>query len=183
MADLSVIGQSTVIRGNVRGSGPIEVLGRVEGEVATNGDVLVGDRGVVLGNVSGAAVRVAGEVTGDLTGSDAVLLGDNARVVGDLRAPRIGITEGALVRGSVQTSAQSPPPAQRSAARAAQEPERARPPARIEPAPRRAPPRAPAQPAPAAAAKPTKVAPKPPPPVVPVLSKRSRGRKKKTRAR
>jgi cytoskeletal protein CcmA (bactofilin family) len=182
MADLSVIGQSTVIRGNVRGDGPIEVLGRVEGEVTTNGDVLVGDRGVVLGNVSGAAVRVSGEVTGDLTGSDAVLLGDNARVVGDLRAPRIGITEGALVRGSVQTDAQAaPPPAHRSTARAPQEPERARPPTRIEPAARPAPPRAPAQPV--AAAKPTKAARKPPPPVVPALSKRSRGRKKKTRSR
>jgi cytoskeletal protein CcmA (bactofilin family) len=180
MAQSSVIGHTTVIRGNMRGQDSLEVLGRVEGDVTSHADVLVGDQGVVHGNITGAAVQVGGEVNGDLTGSDSIVLAEGARVVGDLRAPRIGITEGALIRGSVQTDSGPAPAAQRTPSHAQAEPERGRAPIRAEPAPRREPAKPMAKPqAPAKRA----AARTPPPPVVPALSKKSRGRKKKARAR
>ncbi|MBN2196916.1 MAG: polymer-forming cytoskeletal protein [Polyangiaceae bacterium] len=103
MSDTSIIGRATTIRGHVRGTGAIRVDGRVEGDVSTDGDVEVGPEAQIRGSVSGATLRVAGAVAGDLTGGVAVLLENGARVVGDLSAPRIGVTEGALVRGNVET--------------------------------------------------------------------------------
>jgi len=47
---------------------------------------------------------VRGAVKGDLVGEHAVVLEDGARVVGDIRAPRVTIAQGALVRGYVQTA-------------------------------------------------------------------------------
>jgi cytoskeletal protein CcmA (bactofilin family) len=185
MTESSVIGQTTVIRGNVRGDGAIELLGSVEGDVSATGDVSLAESAAVHGNLTGAAVRVAGTVNGNLTGSESVSLAETARVVGDLRAPRIGIAEGALVRGTVQTEEpRTTAPTPRATAAGAAEHERARP----------APPRAVAriQPAAAAAPKPApKAAPKaaakaarqPPAPVVPALAKGTRGRKKKARSK
>jgi cytoskeletal protein CcmA (bactofilin family) len=104
----SVIGRGTVVRGNVRGSGSLEILGRVDGDVNVGGDVVLGEEGAVKGNVSGASVTVAGAVQGDVRASDAVLLERGARVVGDLTAPRIGVSTGALVRGLVRTDGEAP---------------------------------------------------------------------------
>lgn len=103
MSDGSIIGRSTTVRGHVRGTGPIRVEGSVEGDVTTDGDIDVGPEARIRGDVSGATLRVGGAVAGDLTGTEAVLLIAGARVVGNLSAPRIGVAEGALVRGNIET--------------------------------------------------------------------------------
>jgi len=103
MAALSVIGRGTVVRGNVRGPGGLEILGRVDGDVSVNGEVVLGEEGAVRGNVSGTKITVLGMVQGDLRGTEAVLVERGARVAGDVASPRIGIASGALVRGNVRT--------------------------------------------------------------------------------
>jgi cytoskeletal protein CcmA (bactofilin family) len=103
MAYASVIGSSSVIRGNVRGETSLEILGRVEGDVGITGDLSLGPDAVVVGTVSGARIVIGGSVQGDVTASEAVVITETGRVVGDLAAPRIGMSEGALVRGSVRS--------------------------------------------------------------------------------
>ncbi len=103
MANPSVIGQDTVIRGNVHGQGSLEIYGRVQGDIRVDGDVVLGERSEIRGSVSGAQIRVSGMVEGDLRGAEAVLVEPGARVAGDMIAPRIGIANGALVRGMVRT--------------------------------------------------------------------------------
>jgi len=92
-----------VIRGNVRGDTSLEILGRVEGDVGVTGDLSIGPDAVIVGAVSGARVLVGGSVEGDVTGTDAVVVSETGKVVGDLVAPRIGMSEGAQVRGNVRT--------------------------------------------------------------------------------
>ena len=105
----SIIGRTTRIRGNIAGPGPIEVLGQVEGDVVSSDDVTLGEQAQVQGNITGTTLRIAGAVAGNLEGSEAVLLEAGARVIGDLTAPRIGIAEGALVRGRVRTDGAEAP--------------------------------------------------------------------------
>src|SRR5215831_2755912 len=99
----SVIGRGTVVRGNVRGSGSLEILGRVEGDVTVSGELVVGEEASVRGSVSGSHITCSGAIQGDVRGAEAVLLERGARVVGDLTAPRIGVATGALVKGLVRT--------------------------------------------------------------------------------
>jgi cytoskeletal protein CcmA (bactofilin family) len=103
MTELSVISTTTVVRGNVRGQGSLRVDGRVHGNIEVTGDVALGPDAEVQGNISGASIAIAGIVSGDLTGTEAVMIEAGAKVIGDLRAPRIGIGDGAQVRGSVET--------------------------------------------------------------------------------
>lgn len=103
MSSQSVIGRGSVVRGNVRGEGSLEILGRLEGDVSVTGDVVVGESGAVRGDVSGNRISVHGAVQGALRGREAVLIERGGKVIGDLTAPRIGIAGGALVRGNVQT--------------------------------------------------------------------------------
>ena len=52
MADTTVIGRASFVRGRVSGSGDLEIAGRVEGDVACSGEVVVESSGLVAANVS-----------------------------------------------------------------------------------------------------------------------------------
>src|ERR1700683_5467911 len=99
----SVIGRTTRVRGRITGEGDLDVQGFVDGEIAVGGDVTIDAQGMVGGGVRGRRLVVRGAVKGDLVGEEAVLLEEGARVVGDVRAPRVAIASGALVRGFVET--------------------------------------------------------------------------------
>ncbi len=192
-ANVTVIGRSSRVRGNLTGEGDLEIQGFVGGDVAVSGDVTIDAQGLVDADVRGRRIVVRGAVRGHLTAEEAILLEEGARVVGDVRAPRVAIGSGALVRGYVQTG-DAPAPAASARARGASTsdnaaPSRAQSAAR--PAARPAPLAAPRAVAPAPAA--PKPAPKvdvpasaahepppapaaqaarrPPPPVVPALKK------------
>ena len=102
-ANVTVIGRTTRVRGRIVGSGDVEVQGFVEGEIAVGGDATVDVHGLVGASIRGRRLLVRGAVKGDLLGEEAVILEDGARVVGDVRAPRVAIAPGALVRGYVET--------------------------------------------------------------------------------
>jgi cytoskeletal protein CcmA (bactofilin family) len=102
-ANVTVIGRTTRVRGRVTGSVDLEVQGFVEGEIAVGGDVTVDSPGIVGAGIRARRLIVRGAVKGDLVGDESILLESGARVVGDLRAPRVAIAQGALVRGYVQT--------------------------------------------------------------------------------
>lgn len=157
MRSPSTISASTVVRGNIGGDGSLEIFGRVEGSVTMTGQVIVAVDAAVKGNVSATEIQVAGSIAGNLTASDVLMLNTGARVVGDLAGARIGIAEGALVRGLVRTEGE-PPLAKQAHAAVAR-------PALSPSKPAVAPPRAAF---PGAAARPTAaaVAPRPAPPKV-----------------
>jgi cytoskeletal protein CcmA (bactofilin family) len=103
-ADTTVIGKGARVRGKISGTATLEIHGHVEGEIDVDGDLTVGDGGTVASDLAGRRVVVRGAVKGDVTGQEAVVLEDGAKVVGDVRAPRVAIAPGALVRGYVETS-------------------------------------------------------------------------------
>jgi cytoskeletal protein CcmA (bactofilin family) len=102
-SNVTIIGRATRVRGRLMGAADLEVQGFVEGEIAVAGDVTIDTTGMVGAGVRGRKLIVRGAVRGDLVGEEAVLLEEGSRVVGDVRAPRVAIAPGALVRGYVQT--------------------------------------------------------------------------------
>ena len=182
-ANVTIIGRTTRVRGRVTGAVDLEVQGFVEGEIAVGGDVTVDTQGIVGASVRGRRLVVRGAIKGDLIGDESILLEPGARVVGDVRAPRVAIAPGALVRGFVQTGDADAAGARATRAQSAARPAPAQPaarPAHVAPpvaAPKAAPVAAPAkvtrpQPPPAARAAPAPANPgprRPPPPVVPAL--------------
>jgi cytoskeletal protein CcmA (bactofilin family) len=195
MSDSSVIGAGTVVHGNLKGEGSLEVYGRIDGDVQMTGDVRDGESAAVRGQISATTISVSGSVAGDLQGSEAVLLERGAKVVGDLTAPRVGIANGALVRGNVRTEGELSIAHKRPAAPAAaakpvvvpaakpappppkSAPYAAKPVAKVEPRPLPAPVEvavAVAAPAP----RPKEPDRRPPPPVLPSLGKGAKGKKK-----
>jgi cytoskeletal protein CcmA (bactofilin family) len=184
---ISVIGRTTRVHGRVTGAVDLQVHGFVEGEIAVGGDVTVDTHGMVGASVRGRRLTVRGAIKGDLVGEEVIELEDGARVVGDVRAPRVTIAAGALVRGFVQTGEPVEAPSRAARAQSAARPTVASAPKTVAAPPAA---RAPAPPPPAAMPAPPKPAAKqadamgamstssansaprrPPPPVVPALKK------------
>jgi cytoskeletal protein CcmA (bactofilin family) len=175
----SVIGRTTRVRGRITGEADLDVQGFVDGEIAVGGDVTIDTQGMVGGGVRGRRLVIRGAVKGDLHGEEAIALEDGARVVGDVRAPRVAIAPGALVRGFVETGEGSGAQARTARAQPAARPAAA--PPRVAPPASKAHVAAPSKPAEKAAstahasAGNNTAAPagprRPPPPVVPALKK------------
>ena len=98
----SYIGKSLIIKGELSGSEPVHIEGRVEGSISF-GDchVNVGRDGVVMSNVEAGEVIVRGILQGNLTVIDRVEVHGGGSVMGDVAAGRISIECGAYFKGSV----------------------------------------------------------------------------------
>jgi cytoskeletal protein CcmA (bactofilin family) len=99
----SVLGETAVVIGNVKGAGDLEIRGRVQGSVEVTGRILVANSAVVLGGIDAVHISVAGQVRGDLSASDGVHIHASGHVEGNIFAPRVGIDTGARVRGVLRT--------------------------------------------------------------------------------
>ena len=97
----TVITNSTIVRGRIEGAEDLDILGRVEGQIALEGAIKIEASARVDGTVSATSLHIHGILVGDATAADTIHLTADAQVVGDLTAPRIIIDEGALVRGLI----------------------------------------------------------------------------------
>jgi cytoskeletal protein CcmA (bactofilin family) len=199
MANQSSIAVGTVVRGRIQAEGDLEVLGQVEGSIATKGALEIGQGALCKSELRARRVVVRGAVAGDVHAEETLVLEPGARVVGNLSAPTVGIRPGALVRGHVQTGRSAGPAAAAARAdapakRPAERPAVATRPAAVatreaakvsakaaperQPAPRAAAvePRAAAAPKPRAAVAPAADARKPPAPVLPRASSQAQRR-------
>lgn len=103
MAERTIIGAGSVVRGNVRGDGDLEIAGRVEGVIDITGELLLLAGGAIQASARASRIIVRGTVSGDLIGETSVQLEAGARVIGDVRSPSISMAEGAMLRGRLET--------------------------------------------------------------------------------
>jgi len=105
----SVIGNNTVITGNIRTEGSIRVDGKIVGNVVTQADAAVGINGVVEGSVDARNITVAGKVMGTLTAAQKLVLEGKSVMKGDIRTARLVVDEGAVFDGRSAMTAGSAP--------------------------------------------------------------------------
>jgi len=94
------------IRGELEFSSYFRVDGRVEGTVRSRSELVVGDGGVVEGEVEVARCIVGGEVRGTIRASEQVLLHTSAKVWADIHTPALVMEDGAFLEGSVSMDSQ-----------------------------------------------------------------------------
>ena len=96
------IGKSLVIKGEVSGSEPLHIEGRVEGPIAApDCHVSIGRDAVVMSNVHAGEVIVRGTMHGNLTAVDRVEVHSGGSLTGDVSAGRVTIELGAHFKGNV----------------------------------------------------------------------------------
>ncbi|HEY6465128.1 MAG TPA: polymer-forming cytoskeletal protein [Candidatus Acidoferrales bacterium] len=101
----SRIGPGLKIRGEITGSSDMYIDGDVQGTVRVgSGRLTVGPNGRVQADLEAREIVVNGTVLGNLKATDRVQLGSSGSVQGGVVTPRIGIDDGARLRGNVETA-------------------------------------------------------------------------------
>jgi cytoskeletal protein CcmA (bactofilin family) len=99
----TVIGQGLKIRGEVSGSSDLYIDGDVQGKInLSDARVTVGANGHVQADIEAREIGIEGTVDGNLKARDSVRLGATSKVQGSILTPRIGIEDGARLRGKVE---------------------------------------------------------------------------------
>jgi cytoskeletal protein CcmA (bactofilin family) len=108
-AEMTLIGKSVVIKGELSCSEDLYIDGQVEGTINPKGNRLtIGPNGRVKANVNACAVVVQGKLDGNIQASDRVDLKQSAVVTGDIATQRISIDEGAYFKGGVNIQKEAP---------------------------------------------------------------------------
>ena len=100
----SVISSEVEIIGTVKTSGSIQVEGRIEGEILSEGDVGIGKSGSVKGNLRVNSITVAGTVQGNIQAKDRIELKSTARLLGDIKAKRLAVEDGVTFVGKSEVN-------------------------------------------------------------------------------
>ncbi|MCH7818477.1 MAG: polymer-forming cytoskeletal protein [Candidatus Marinimicrobia bacterium] len=95
----TLVGEGTVIEGDIVGENSILINGTVTGDVTTQRTIRVGRSGVIKGNVKAHSAKLGGIIEGNLDVIDSTVLGAHSRLKGDLKTARLKIEEGAIFEG------------------------------------------------------------------------------------
>lgn len=101
----TIIGSGTTLQGNIIASGTIRVDGRVNGEIQTESDVVVGETGHVHGIVKGRNITVAGLLDGNASAEGILHIVATGRVNGDIVVDSFIVEDGAKYKGNCQMKA------------------------------------------------------------------------------
>ena len=109
------------IHGEISGNSDLYIDGELQGKIRLGGArVVIGPNGKVQADIDAGAVTIEGSVQGNIKASESVRLGAGSRVQGSVVTPRIGIDDGARLRGKVEmVKAGSTPSASTTTAAAA----------------------------------------------------------------
>ncbi len=100
----NVLSADVEIKGTIKFDNELICDGKIEGEIISDGVLVIGKNATVRGEVMTKAVTVHGTVLGNITVSEKAELKASAQLTGDLTASRIVIEEGASFTGKSEVT-------------------------------------------------------------------------------
>ncbi|MGI6227135.1 MAG: bactofilin family protein [Peptococcales bacterium] len=98
----TLIGSGTHMQGVISSQGTIRIDGSFTGEIKSQGDVVIGENGVLEANVESRNILIAGEIKGNLIAQGKAEITPTGKVIGDIKVKNLIIDEGAVFIGSSQ---------------------------------------------------------------------------------
>lgn len=98
----TVIGSGTIISGNIESDAMvIRIDGKVDGKVITKGDLIIGQKGNVDGDVEALSLTLAGTVNGNVNAGHKITIEAGGRLMGDINTELLAMDETAILQGRV----------------------------------------------------------------------------------
>lgn len=96
----SLVSQGVEIRGEVKSPGSIRIDGYLEGKLHVKGDLVVGEKGVIQGEVDAENLILAGKIEGNIEVRGRLEIKSTGMMTGDASCSIISIDEGAYLEGT-----------------------------------------------------------------------------------
>lgn len=101
----TLIGKNTSINGDLKAEGTIRIDGTVQGDVTISGNLILGEQGLIKGNVKADSVHLSGVIEGNATSVNQLYMTSTGRLNGDMNVSNIIIDEGAIFQGNCSMGA------------------------------------------------------------------------------
>lgn len=101
----TIIGAGTIINGDISSNGDIRIDGTLIGNLSSKAKVLIGQEGVVEGDITGQQADIMGKVTGMLKIKELLQLRGKCNVNGELYAGKLEVEPTATFNGSCHMGA------------------------------------------------------------------------------
>ncbi|MCU4175901.1 bactofilin family protein [Carboxylicivirga sp. N1Y90] len=103
----NMIGPGTKIKGDVETNGDIKIDGSVDGNIVSKGRVLIGQNGVVKGDVKCANCDIYGNFDGKIQVNELLSLKATSKLSGDIKTGKLSIEPGAKFTGTCNMDGQT----------------------------------------------------------------------------
>jgi cytoskeletal protein CcmA (bactofilin family) len=97
--NITLLAKGVHLKGEIRVEGTVRIDGRLEGEIHTKGQVIIGEEGLVEGSVAAGTVVSSGRIKATVTAVERVHLLKTAVLIGEVRTPVLMMEEGARLQG------------------------------------------------------------------------------------
>lgn len=95
----TIVGSGSVFRGNLRVSGAMMIDGDIDGDLEISGNLIVGEKARIRGDVTARSAEISGIILGDLVAPDSIRLNSTSAVFGDVATHRLTVEPGVVLHG------------------------------------------------------------------------------------
>ena len=96
------VGKGVEFKGTISYSGTIKIDGYLDGEIHTDGVLLIGEEAVIQAKITAGTIVSKGKVTGDVVAKECVKLRAPAVMNGSVKAPVLSMEDGVLFNGALE---------------------------------------------------------------------------------
>ena len=104
---IAFVGEEVAFKGTIRYQGTVRVDGRLEGEIYTDGNLIIGQKAVITAKIEAGTVTCQGKISGEILAKNRVKLLSPAVFDGTITAPLLSMDEGVIFNGSCNMSQKS----------------------------------------------------------------------------
>ena len=96
------VGKGVEFKGTISYSGTVRIDGYLDGEIHTDGVLLIGEEAVIQAKITAGTIVCKGKVTGDVVAKDCIKLRAPAVMNGSVKTPALSMEDGVLFNGALE---------------------------------------------------------------------------------
>jgi len=97
--NITLLARGVQLKGEIRVEGTVRIDGRLDGDIYTKGEVIIGEDGLVQGTITAGIVVCSGRIKATVKATERVQLLKTAILIGEVQAPVLMMEEGAKIQG------------------------------------------------------------------------------------
>lgn len=98
----TIIGESVIVEGDFNGSGNVVIEGKLNGNLSTDGHILIGEKAKINANIKAGSAFISGQIKGNIKINNSLDIAKTAKVDGDIEASSIAMEAGCKVNGHIK---------------------------------------------------------------------------------
>ena len=96
----SILGSGSSVKGDVKINGFARIDGDIDGNLETTGNIIIGEKARIRGNVTGRSVTVIGGIVlGNIVAPEFVRLLSTSAIIGDIQTKKLYSEENVIIHG------------------------------------------------------------------------------------